>query len=359
MSRKPRAGQIRTITANFDHILSGSDDDAQKAFDTLDDHIHAETRGGTGQTTYNRGDILYSDASNSLDKRAIGADGYVLTSRSGVPVWEPIPGAAAGDVIDVITAGKIDGLTAGVTRYLLPNFSEVNDESFPAYLIDGYGDLSNLVIYLGTAPGVGEQVAFTVRLNGVATTLLDTIVGTTNVGGNVVNTVSVSHGDRITIEAVSSGGSVAADIQMSIRFTESPEITTEDVIDIVTVGKIGIIATNPLSYTTRYLLPNFAESSNEVFPAYLVEEDGYMDNLLVYADGYPDGYAGAGDTVEIAVRVNGAPTTLSATLIGTAHSVQNMIDSFNVNRGDRITVRSTSSPGSAASNLYAVFRYNR
>ncbi len=50
-----------------------------------------ETKGGTNQTTYTTGDILYASASNTLSKLAATVDGYVLTLASGVPSW-----AAAG-----------------------------------------------------------------------------------------------------------------------------------------------------------------------------------------------------------------------------------------------------------------------
>jgi len=67
-----------------------------------------ETSGGTGESTYTTGDILYSDASNSLAKRAIGTTGQVLTVSGGVPVWTD----SAGD-ITAVTAGA--GLTGGGT----------------------------------------------------------------------------------------------------------------------------------------------------------------------------------------------------------------------------------------------------
>ena len=51
----------------------------------------AETYGGTGQTTYATGDILYASASNTLSKLAAGTNGYVLTLASGVPSWAASP----------------------------------------------------------------------------------------------------------------------------------------------------------------------------------------------------------------------------------------------------------------------------
>ena len=47
----------------------------------------SEGYGGTNQTTYAKGDILYASASNTLSKLAAGTDGYVLTLAGGVPTW--------------------------------------------------------------------------------------------------------------------------------------------------------------------------------------------------------------------------------------------------------------------------------
>jgi Chaperone of endosialidase/YadA head domain repeat (2 copies) len=47
-----------------------------------------ETNGGTGQTTYTTGDILYASASNTLSKLSVGSPGEVLTLSGGVPTWD-------------------------------------------------------------------------------------------------------------------------------------------------------------------------------------------------------------------------------------------------------------------------------
>jgi hypothetical protein len=47
--------------------------------------------GGTGQTSYTAGDILYSSATNTLAKLGIGTSGQVLTVSGGVPAWAPAP----------------------------------------------------------------------------------------------------------------------------------------------------------------------------------------------------------------------------------------------------------------------------
>lgn len=72
----------------------------------------SETRGGTNQTTYTTGDILYASATNTLSKKGIGSNGQVLTVNGGVPSWEDAsqgftnPMTAAGDIIYAPAAGS-------------------------------------------------------------------------------------------------------------------------------------------------------------------------------------------------------------------------------------------------------------
>jgi len=46
-----------------------------------------EIFGGTGETTYSTGDILYADSANSLTRLAVGSNGLVLKLAGGVPTW--------------------------------------------------------------------------------------------------------------------------------------------------------------------------------------------------------------------------------------------------------------------------------
>jgi hypothetical protein len=47
-----------------------------------------EVNGGTGQTTYATGDILYASGANTLAKLAASTNGKVLTLTAGIPSWE-------------------------------------------------------------------------------------------------------------------------------------------------------------------------------------------------------------------------------------------------------------------------------
>lgn len=52
--------------------------------------------GGTSQSTYTTGDILYASASNTLTKLSVGSNGQVLTVSSGVPSWQAAAGGGGG-----------------------------------------------------------------------------------------------------------------------------------------------------------------------------------------------------------------------------------------------------------------------
>ncbi|MBI5699817.1 hypothetical protein HZC35_05935 [Candidatus Saganbacteria bacterium] len=67
----------------------------------------AEARGGTSQSTYTTGDILYSSAANTLSKLPIGTAGQVLKVSGGVPSW-----SAAGGTGTVTSISAGPGITA-------------------------------------------------------------------------------------------------------------------------------------------------------------------------------------------------------------------------------------------------------
>lgn len=71
-----------------------------------------ETRGGTDQTTYTQGDILYSSSTNNLGKLGIGASGYVLSSSGTAPQWVASPDIGTHDLF-ISAAGMWPRVTGG------------------------------------------------------------------------------------------------------------------------------------------------------------------------------------------------------------------------------------------------------
>lgn len=84
----------------------------------------SETRGGTNQTTYLTGDILYASASNTLSKLNVGSNGQVLTLAAGLPSWAT---PTTGTVTSVSGTANQIGSTGGAT----PVISIVTNPIFP------------------------------------------------------------------------------------------------------------------------------------------------------------------------------------------------------------------------------------
>lgn len=62
------------------------------------------TAGGTGQTTYATGDIVYASATNTISKLGIGSTNQVLTVVAGVPAW-------------AASTGGVTSFSAGTTGF--------------------------------------------------------------------------------------------------------------------------------------------------------------------------------------------------------------------------------------------------
>jgi hypothetical protein len=90
-SWQPSTGGVTSFTTSLSGLTPNT---ATTGAITLAGTLGA-TSGGTSQSTYTTGDILYASASNTLSKLPIGGTtGYVLTvSAGGLPVWSPAAGA--------------------------------------------------------------------------------------------------------------------------------------------------------------------------------------------------------------------------------------------------------------------------
>lgn len=73
------------------------------------------TSGGTSQSTYTTGDMLYASATNTLSKLAAGTNGYLLTMAGGVPTWSAAPSGGASLSNDTSTASNLYPIFAAAT----------------------------------------------------------------------------------------------------------------------------------------------------------------------------------------------------------------------------------------------------
>lgn len=149
--------------------------------------------GGTAQSTYTTGDILYASASNTLSKLTVGSAGQVLTVASGVPSWAAGGGFATGTVLLFYQASAPTGWTQVTTQ---------NNKA--------------LRVVSGTGGGTGGSVTFTTAF---ASQAVSGSVGTS--GATTITTSTMPSHTHTFFNVSSMGGS--AGVQQS---NGSAQVTT-------------------------------------------------------------------------------------------------------------------------------------
>ena len=104
------------LTASRFVVTDASKNLASQQFVSLSSEVSGTlpaANGGTAQSTWTTGDLLYASGANTLAQRAIGSTGNVLTVVGGVPTWAAP--ATSGTVTSVSTVTTGMGLTMAVT----------------------------------------------------------------------------------------------------------------------------------------------------------------------------------------------------------------------------------------------------
>lgn len=162
------------------------------------------THGGTAQTTYASGDILYASAANTLSKLPKGSDTQVLTLASGLPTWAAATGAAinyySGTMSDAptwtttstsyadpgnsggntLTQLQASGLTVTAAASNLPGITFTPSSSSAVYLVSAVVQIfynSNAAFTGGIRLTDGTNVIANAAINPGAVRVTPTLVG--------------------------------------------------------------------------------------------------------------------------------------------------------------------------------------
>lgn len=177
--------------------------------------------GGTGQSTYATGDLLYATSSSALGKLTIGANGYILQSNGTSPAWvaaSTIVGGAGGSNTQV--QYNSSGALAGSSSFVFDGTNVGIGTSSPTAMLHTAGSSS---VAAFKTPNILEistvsATAATGTINFDVTTQ-SVLYYTTNSSGNFtlnfrgssgtsLNTI-MSTGDTVTVTFLCTNGSTA------------------------------------------------------------------------------------------------------------------------------------------------------
>jgi len=83
------------------------------------------TAGGTGQTSYTTGDLLYASSSTALSKLGIGTNGQALTVSGGALTWATPSGSTVNSLTVTTTGGAAAPATFNGSSAVTIDYSTV------------------------------------------------------------------------------------------------------------------------------------------------------------------------------------------------------------------------------------------
>jgi len=136
----------------------------------------AATSGGTSQSTYTTGDIVYASGTNTLSKLAIGTTGQALTVSGGVPAWAAAGGSTSLTTTSFTATAGQTSFTVSYTPSLLQGVYRNGVKLDPA----DYTASSGTAVVLSAAAALNDniQVQFFTALSTLATPLAVSLGGT-------------------------------------------------------------------------------------------------------------------------------------------------------------------------------------
>jgi hypothetical protein len=215
-----------------------------------------ETNGGTGINAYTTGDMLYASAANTLSRRAIGTNGYILSSDGTAPQWTD-PATLFGTTYFKQGGNSFSEAGTLGTNDNYPLYIETNNTT--ALTIDtsqqvGIGTTAPAATLdvTGTGRFTGALTASTINTgNGAyeiqdATTLLKGLASFNSTNFSVTGgAVSIATGGVGATELASSG--VSANTYGNS--TNIPQITVDEDGRITSASNILVSYENPLTFS--------------------------------------------------------------------------------------------------------------
>jgi hypothetical protein len=187
----------RIFRAIFENFISGVDYHYNNLIGTCRDVVGTSAVPTTQfdvNCGYNVGSVIYNPSGTGM---------YVcLDSTSDAAIWLPLDSSMQLHSHSIFFNS---GGSLSTNSFIVSGSGQVASEINAQVLMTEPGIVKDLYVFLDTAPGVGNDRTFTVRLNGVDTALTTTLSDATTQQANTVDNFAVTTYDRISILHTSTG----------------------------------------------------------------------------------------------------------------------------------------------------------
>jgi hypothetical protein len=212
-----------------------------------------EIYGGTNQTTYVTGDILYASAANTLSKLPAATNGQVLTLASGIPSWATPAGGGVTSVSG--TAGRITS-TGGSTPVIDIDATYVGQTSITTLgsIATGTWNATTIAVNHG-GTGTTSLTAHSLLL-GQGTSAITALGAATNgqipIGstGNDPVLATITQGSGISISNGAGSITIASSISQGIVTINGDSGSVTGTTVTLTGGSTGLVCTGSSSTMT-------------------------------------------------------------------------------------------------------------
>lgn len=245
----------------------------------------------------------------------------------------------------IFSTGAATALTSGATRYTAISLADDDalspTEAREQQLISSAGVIENLFAEVTTAPGTGETVTITLRLNGADTALTCTISGTGTTASDTTHTVTVAAGDSVCYKTVTSASSAAAGIRFSCQYIGDTANESQ-----ILGSAEGVSLTASTEYLPLSGCPATLVSTN-VLARQLCPTVGTIKKFYVSLGTAP----GIGSSRTFEIWKNDASTGVTITISGTSTTGNDTSNTISAGAGDFFCIKTTFSVAPAASTI--------
>jgi hypothetical protein len=221
-----RIGAVIATASDYDASQIDNDSGVAGAFvsDALDtlDSGKAASGANSDITSLSGLTTALSIGQGGTNSTTALANGKVMASSGGKIIESAVDISSVVPPFSLLAFGNNSVASTIVTRYMNPFGVNATASTSIVNVVSPFAcTIKNMHVYHNNPAGNGNNIVYTLFKNGVSTSLTVTIPSTTQTASDTSNSVSVSAGDRLTIE-VTKGIAIGAsptDIYVSMEVT--------------------------------------------------------------------------------------------------------------------------------------------